>query len=156
MNDEGYMRLAIAAARQGVEQGQTPFGACIVHEGEVLACGNNQVWARHDITAHAEIEALRIAGGERKSIDLSGATIYCTCEPCPMCFGAIHWAKISRIVYGCDISDAREFGFNELPISNQTMKREGGSGMKIEGGLLREENRRLFEIWAAREDRRHY
>ena len=156
MNDEDYMRLAIAKAREGIDQGQTPFGACIVRDGQILACSHNEVWARHDITAHAEIQALRQACAELKDIDLSGATIYCTCEPCPMCFGAIHWARISRIVYGCDIFDAREFGFNELPISNETMKREGKSPMKIEGGFLREETRALFELWAKREDRRFY
>ncbi|HKX11675.1 MAG TPA: nucleoside deaminase [bacterium] len=156
MDDAAYMRLAIAKAQEGIEQGQTPFGACIVREGQVLACSHNEVWATHDITAHAEIQALRTACAKLKAVDLSGATIYCTCEPCPMCFGAIHWAKIQRIVYGAGIADAEEFGFNELPISNETLKEISGSATRIDGGLMKEENRELFRLWSKREDRRSY
>ncbi len=156
MDDAAYMRLAIAKAGEGIEQGQTPFGACIVRDGEVLACSHNEVWATHDVTAHAEVQALRVACGQAKEIDLNGATIYCTCEPCPMCFGAIHWAKIGRIVFGAGIADAEEFGFNELPISNQTLREISGSETQIEGGLMKEESRELFRRWAAREDRRSY
>jgi|ERR687892_1977872 tRNA(Arg) A34 adenosine deaminase TadA len=147
MNDAAYMGLAIAKAREGIEQGQTPFGACIVRDGEVLACAHNEVWATCDITAHAEIQALRAACAMLKAVDLKGATIYCTCEPCPMCFGAIHWAKISRIVYGAEISDAKTFGFNELTISNSAMKKLGNSGVEIEDGCLVQENRALFKVW---------
>lgn len=156
MDDAAYMRLAIAKAHEGIEQGQTPFGACIVRDGQVLACSHNEVWATHDITAHAEIQALRVACGRLKAVDLSGATIYCTCEPCPMCFGAIHWAKIQRIVYGAGIADAQEFGFNELPISNETLREISGSGTRLEGGLMKEESRDLFRLWSKREDRRSY
>jgi len=156
MDDASYMRLAIAKAREGIEQGQTPFGACIVREGQILACSHNEVWATCDITAHAEVQALREACAQLKGVDLSGATIYCTCEPCPMCFGAIHWAKIPRIVYGAGITDAKEFGFNELPISNETMKQEGKSKIQVESGLLYEESRGLFKLWAACEERRVY
>jgi guanine deaminase len=147
MNDEAYMRLAIAKAREGIEQGQTPFGACIVRDGQVLACAHNEVWGTHDITAHAEIQALRSACTKLEAVDLSGATIYCTCEPCPMCFGAIHWAKINRIVYGAEISDAKIFGFNELAISNAALKELGLSDVEIEGSCLTSENRNLFKIW---------
>lgn len=156
MNDATYMKLAIAKAREGIEQGQTPFGACIVRDGEILACSHNEVWAIHDITAHAEVQALRVACEKAKSVLLKGATIYCTCEPCPMCFGAIHWSGIERIVFGAGISDAEEFGFNELPISNRTMKEEGGSPVEIVPDFMKEENRELFKEWAARGDHQAY
>ena len=116
--DEGYMRLAIQKAREGVAAGQTPFGACIVTAGgEVAACEHNVVWRTTDITAHGEVNAIRVACRSLGTIDLSGCTIYSTTEPCPMCFSAIHWAKIAGIVFGASISDAQAAGFNELAIS---------------------------------------
>lgn len=150
------MRLAIAKAKEGVERGQSPFGACIVRDGEVLACNHNEVWARYDSTAHAEIQALRTACASLQDVNLKGSVIYCTCEPCPMCFGAIHWARIGKIVFGAGIADSEEFGFNELNLSNQVLKRESGIAIQIEAGLLREECRDLFRVWNARGDCRPY
>ncbi|HEO64204.1 MAG TPA: nucleoside deaminase, partial [Candidatus Omnitrophica bacterium] len=104
MNDhDDFMRLAVSKAEHGIKAGQTPFGACIVKNGKVIVCQHNAVWQNTDITAHAEIAAIREACRKLNSIDLSGCTIYSTTEPCPMCFTAIHWAKISRIVYGTSI-----------------------------------------------------
>ena len=97
-NDIKFMRLAIAKAREGIKKGQAPFGACIVKNGKVIACSHNIVWESLDITAHAEINAIRTTCKKLKSVDLSGCTIYSTCEPCPMCFSACHWGRISRIV----------------------------------------------------------
>src|SRR5574341_2624438 len=108
------MRLAIDMARKGAEQGQSPFGACIVRDDEVVACEHNAVLATMDSTAHAEVQAIRTACRALNTIDLSACTIYSTCEPCPMCFGACHWAKISRIVYGAGIDDALRLGFRQL------------------------------------------
>lgn len=145
--DEEFMRRAIAKARQGIGIGQTPFGACIVRKGRLIACAHNVVWKTTDSTAHAEIHAIRQACRRLKTIDLSGSVLYSTCEPCPMCFGAIHWAKISTVMYGAAIKDARAAGFSELCISNRRMKRLGNSPVKIFGGLLDEEARPLFEEW---------
>jgi len=141
------MRLAIKKAKSGIRRGQTPFGACIVKNNRVIACEHNIVWKNIDITAHAEITALRAACNKVKQIDLSGATIYSTCEPCPMCFSACHWARISRIVYGVGIKDAKKFGFNELAISNFKLKKLGKSKMQITAGLLMAENIKLFKFW---------
>jgi guanine deaminase len=141
-------------ARRGVERGQSPFGACIVREGSVIACVHNIVCESTDITAHAEIQAIREACRALQMIDLSGCVIYSTCEPCPMCFGAYHWARIARIVYGARIQDAAEFGFNELPISSATMRDLGSSAIEIAPDCLREENRELIRLWASRPDRR--
>jgi guanine deaminase len=156
MNDEEYMRLAIEKARQGIENGQSPFGACVVREDAVLACVHNVVWETTDITAHAEIHAIREACRRLSRVDLSGSVIYSTCEPCPMCFSACHWARIDRIVYGARIHDAAEFGFNELPISVDRMKQLGGSAIEIVPDCLREENIALFRLWAQRPDRHAY
>jgi len=146
--DEKYMRLAIEATRDGIRAGQTPFGACIVTaDGRIAACGHNVVWATTDITAHGEVHTIRLACLALKTIDLSGCTLYSTTEPCPMCFSAIHWAKIRRIVYGASIADAQKAGFNELTISNEIMKREGGSPVIVDGGCLQDECVALFEEW---------
>ncbi len=145
--DEQFMRLAIAKAREGIEQGQTPFGACIVKDRRVIACAHNQVWSDTDITAHAEVCAIRQACLQLKSIDLSGSIIYSTCEPCPMCFSAIHWARISWIIFGADIEDAKQAGFHELEISNGQMKEMGNSGIEINSGVCQSECVALFDLW---------
>src|SRR5574341_2622213 len=116
------MQLAIKTAREGMAGGQTPFGSCIVRGGRVVACEHNGVWGQTDSTAHAEVQAIRAACRALKTVDLSGCDIYSTCEPCPMCFGAIHWAKLSTIVFGANVADAKALGFSELTISNQQMK----------------------------------
>ncbi|MDD5107938.1 MAG: nucleoside deaminase [Candidatus Omnitrophica bacterium] len=145
--DLKFMRLAIDIAREGIKKGQTPFGACIVKNNKVIVCDHNVVWKDTDITAHAEIIAIRHACDLLKSIDLSGCTIYSTCEPCPMCFSACHWARISRIVFGCSIKDAKDFGFNELVVSNLKLKQLTKSKIDITSGLLVKENIALFEFW---------
>ncbi len=150
------MRLAISKARQGIEKGQTPFGVCITKEGAVVSCVHNIVWESMDITAHAEIHAIREACKKLNTIDLSGCVIYSTCEPCPMCFSACHWAKISKIIYGVRIEDAKKLGFSELTISNRHMKQFGNSPIELVGDVLREENLQLFEFWSKREDKRVY
>jgi guanine deaminase len=155
-DDERFMRLAIDKAREGVAQGQTPFGACIVTDGRPVACEHNVVWATTDITAHAEVTAIRAACKALGAIDLSGCVIFSTTEPCPMCFSAIHWARISKISFGTRIEDAEAFGFNELKVSDAEMKRLGGSNVAIEAGLLRDENLQLFREWKARKDSRSY
>ncbi len=142
------MRLAIDKTREGIRLGQTPFGACIVSsDGKVIACDHNVVWATTDITAHGEVNTIRGACRVSGTVDLSGCTIYSTTEPCPMCFAAIHWAKIGRIVFGASIADAREAGFNELAISNVLMKEAGNSPVAVEGGCLRAECAALFGEW---------
>jgi len=145
---EYFMGLAIEKAKQGILLGQTPFGACIVKDNQVIACEHNTVWGNTDITAHAEINAIRIACKVLEKIDLSDCIIYSTCEPCPMCFSACHWARISRIIYGASIEDAEGFGFNELKIKTNDMKKAGTSNIEIEKGFMKEETLELFKEWA--------
>jgi tRNA(Arg) A34 adenosine deaminase TadA len=156
MSDRKFMLLAVEKAAQGVRSGQTPFGACIVRKGKIISCAHNVVWKTTDITAHAEIQAIREACRRLKTVDLSGCVIYSTCEPCPMCFSACHWAKISKIVYGTSIADAKSAGFNELSVSNFRMKRLGKSPLEIRGGFMRRENLALFEAWSALKNRKVY
>jgi tRNA(Arg) A34 adenosine deaminase TadA len=156
MTDEQFMDLAIEKAREGIAGGGSPFGACIVKDGAVVACVPNVVWQPTDITAHAEIHALRVACRSLGTTDLTGCIINSTCEPCPMCFGAIHWARIGRIVFGASIADAAEVGFDELPICDETLKALGGSPVEIVAGCLWEENRALFRDWASQPGRRAY
>jgi len=135
MEEKKAMQLAIDKAREGIKN------------GNVVACEHNVVWKTTDITAHAEINAIRVACKNLNSIDLSGCTIFSTCEPCPMCFSACHWARIAKIVYGASIADAKIAGFHELSISNETMKELGSSEVEIVFGFMREENVQLFEEW---------
>lgn len=148
LNDKKYMMEAIKICEKGIEKGQTPFGAVIIDKnGKIIARAHNEVWKRTDITAHAEIVAIRKANKKLKSIKLKGCTIYSTTEPCPMCFSAIHWAGIDRIVYGASIEDAKKVGFRELTISNKKMKRLGGATVRITGGVLREECVEQLKRW---------
>ncbi|HTL48927.1 MAG TPA: nucleoside deaminase [Verrucomicrobiae bacterium] len=140
-----FMRLAMEKAREGIRKGQTPFGACIVKDDKVIACEHNVVWKSTDITAHAEVHALRKACEKLKQIDLTGCDIYSTCEPCPMCFSALHWARVSRIFYGATIADAKSIGFNELRLSNRQIKSLGKSRIQIIGPFMRSECLRLFK-----------
>lgn len=156
MVDEKFMRLTIEKAREGMKKGQSPFGACVVKNGEVISCVHNVVWQTTDITAHAEVHAIREACKKLGVIDLTGCEIYSTCEPCPMCFSAIHWANISKIVFGARIVDAEDGGFRELKISNEQMKKLGGSPVEIVAGFMKNENVALFEEWRRLENRRVY
>jgi tRNA(Arg) A34 adenosine deaminase TadA len=156
MTNENYMQLAIDKAFDGMRNGQSPFGACIVKDGQVVAVEHNHVWADTDITAHAEICTIRSACRKLGTIDLSGCVIYSTTEPCPMCFSAIHWAKISTIYYGTSIADAQKAGFNELTVSNFDMKKYGESPVEIIDGVLREKAMELFNIWNSSDKKKTY
>ncbi len=142
-----FMKLAIQKAQAGINKGQTPFGACIVKAGKVIACAHNTVWQSTNITAHAEINAIALACKKLNTIDLSDCIIYSTCEPCPMCFSACHWAKIKTIVFGASIGDAKKAGFNELCISTTIMKKKGKSSLLLIKGCMAKENYRLFNQW---------
>ncbi|RLA78326.1 MAG: nucleoside deaminase, partial [Epsilonproteobacteria bacterium] len=140
----------------GIKNGQTPFGAVIVKDDIIIAQTHNRVFSNTDITAHAEMVAIKEACKNIDSIDLSGATIYTTCEPCPMCFGAIHWAKIDKIIYGANIKDAKNSGFSELSISNKKMKKLGESRVVIIKNILKKECKELFTLWSKNKDSKTY
>ena len=147
MTDADFMRLAIQAAWQGVRKGEMPFGACIVRKGQVVVVAHNSARANMDSTAHAEVQAIREASRQLKTLELTGSTIYSTCEPCPMCFTACVWAKVNRIVYACRIEDAERTGIRQVPITSGRMNQLGHCGVEIVEDLLREESLKLFEAW---------
>jgi len=150
------MRVAIEKAKEGIALGQTPFGASIARVGELLSSAHNVVWQTTDITAHAEIHAIREACRKLSTIDLSGCVIYSTCEPCPMCFSACHWARISKIVYGANIQDALHSGFHELQIPNSRLKELGASRVEIVSDFLRDEAVALFHLFDQQPNKRIY
>jgi guanine deaminase len=156
MDDAAFMRLAIGKAREGIDAGQSPFGAVIVSGDKVLAVAHNTVWSASDPTAHAEVNSIRQATADLGRIDLQGCTIYSTCEPCPMCLAAIHWSKIRRVVFGASIADADAAGFSELHVRARDLVKMGGSPLKVEAGLLRNECRALFSIWKKNPSRKVY
>lgn len=141
------MLLAIAVARKGIQCGQSPFGSVIVQGSEVLAATHNQVWATSDPTAHAEITCIRMASQQNSRIDLSDCVLYSTCEPCPMCLAACHWAKITRVVYGATISHAQQAGFSELTIPGEKMVSLGGSPLLLTSGFMAKQCATLFSEW---------
>lgn len=112
-----FMEIAIEEAKKGIQSGDGgPFGAVIVKDSEVIATGHNEVVGTNDPTAHAEITAIRRACKKLGTFSLEGTILYCTGEPCPMCFAAIHWARIDRVYYCCKKSVASRIGFDDTEI----------------------------------------
>ncbi|REK10950.1 MAG: nucleoside deaminase [Planctomycetota bacterium] len=150
------MRLAIEKCRQGIDDGNTPFGCAIAQGDRILAVSHNIVWATTDITAHAEVTAIRAACLELGDIHLEGAMVATTCEPCPMCASALHWARVGTVYYGATIADAAEAGFNELSVPAEQLMKMGGSNVKYVSDLLREPCRELFAYWKSGPNMRSY
>jgi guanine deaminase len=112
-----FMERAALLAKAGVEKGEGgPFGAVVVHEGKVVGEACNRVLATNDPTAHAEVLAIRAAGAKLRRFHLAGCEIFTTCEPCPMCLAAIHWAHIDRVHYAMTRHDAAAIGFADAAI----------------------------------------
>ncbi len=141
------MGRAIALAREAIAAGQMPVAAVLARDGAIVAEAHNTVWLDTDPTAHAEMNALRRAASLLRTVDLSGTTIYATLEPCPMCLGAIHWARVDRAVFGASIADSAAVGFNELAVPAAELGKMGGSRVVVEGGILREECVALLDEW---------
>jgi guanine deaminase len=112
-NDKLFLRKAIENATKGITKGRGPFGAVVAKNGKIISEAENNVVLARDPTAHAEILAIREASSVLKSHDLSDCILYSSCEPCPMCLGAIYWAGIKKVVYACDRIDAQEAGFSD-------------------------------------------
>ena len=143
------MRLAIAKCREGLAVGQSPFGCAIAVGDRLLACEHNTVLATTDITAHAEVNALRSACHAASDIFLEGALVATTCEPCPMCTAALHWARVKTVYFGATIDDAADAGFNELHVPAVEILRTGGSEVALIPDILRDDCRQLFAEWKA-------
>lgn len=118
-DDKKFLREAIEIAADGIKNGGGPFGAVISKDGNIIAESNNKVVLNIDPTAHAEILAIREAAGLLKTHDLGGCVLYASCEPCPMCLGAIYWSGIKRVVFASGRSDAATAGFDDELIYNE-------------------------------------
>lgn len=144
------MRLAFAKAREGIDNGQLPFGAVVAKDERLISSAHNTVYEDTSIIAHAETNAIFDACVRTGSLDLSGCTMYATCEPCPMCFAACVLANISRIVFSARMGDGTIPGFSMLDITNNELKIAGGAGIEVTGDVLREEGVRLIGVWYER------
>ena len=150
------MQLAIDKCRQGIAAGESPFGCAIARGDDLLAVSHNTVLSTVDITAHAEINALRAACHKVGDILLETAMVAATCEPCPMCMTALHWARVGKVYYGATIAEAEEAGFNELDLPASEVTRAGGDRVELAPGLLAEACRGLCDDWQQHPDARVY
>ena len=155
-DSEKLMRLAIDKCREGIAAGQSPFGCAIAQGDRLLAVSHNTVLNTTDITAHAEINALREGCRCADNIFLDSALVATTCEPCPMCMAALHWARVKKVVYGATIQDADGAGFNELQVPASEIISMGGSQIELVPGVLQQECRDLFRLWRQNPNARSY
>lgn len=149
------MREAIKLSAESVRSGGGPFGAVIVRDGEIIARGENRVTVCNDPTAHAEVSAIREAAARLGTYDLSGCEIYSSCEPCPMCLGAIYWARLDKLYYAGTRADAANVGFDDAHIYEELPLEPSQRELPTET-LLREEAQRVFEAWAEKADKKEY
>lgn len=149
------MREAIKLSAESVQSGGGPFGAVIVRNGEIIARGENRVTVCNDPTAHAEVSAIREAAARMGTYDLSGCEIYSSCEPCPMCLGAIYWARLDRLYYAGTRADAANVGFDDAHIYEELPLDPSLRELPTQT-LLREEAQRVFEAWAEKTDKKEY
>ncbi len=150
-----FMREAIALSEANVRAGGGPFGAVIVKDGVVVATGTNGVTRENDPTAHAEVTAIRNAAHALGTFDLSGCEIYTSCEPCPMCLGAIYWAHIDRMYFGNDKHDAKRIGFDDSFIYDELALPANKRRLQS-CRMLEDEARRAFDQWTEKEDKIEY
>jgi len=155
MTKEELMRKAIELSKENVQNGGGPFGAVIAKDGEIMATGVNRVTDSCDPTAHAEVSAIRAATSKLKDFNLSGYEIYTSCEPCPMCLGAIYWARLDRMYYGNNKTDAKEIGFDDSFIYDEIALKPEKRKLPSEI-LLHDEAVQAFEAWKEKADKIEY
>jgi len=155
-HDATFMRRAIAHARAGMDAGQGgPFGCVVVKDGAIIGEGNNQVTSTNDPTAHAEIVAIRSACKSLNTFQLEGRSIYTSCEPCPMCLGAIYWARPAHVFFACTREDAASVGFDDEMIYNE-LAVPNDQRQRVMVSLLRDEGIALFTAWSEKADKIAY
>lgn len=155
MTDKELMREAIRLSEENVVNGGGPFGAVIARDGEVIATGVNRVTAAHDPTAHAEVNAIREACRKLNTYDLSGCVIYSSCEPCPMCLGAIYWAHLDKLFFGNNKTDAKKIGFDDSFIYDELELPRDRRRLPSRV-MLSDEAIRAFEMWMQKSDKIEY
>lgn len=155
MTKDELMRKAIDLSVNNVENGGGPFGAVIARDGEIVATGVNRVTSNNDPTAHAEVSAIRNAAAVLGTFDLSDCEIYSSCEPCPMCLGAIYWARLKKLYFANNKTDAKNIGFDDsfiydelaLPLEKRKLSSEE---------MMRNEAIKAFEMWNRKPDKIEY
>jgi len=155
MDETGFMRRAIELSSLSVKSGGGPFGAVVVLDGRIIGEGMNDVVNRHDPTAHAEITAIRAACLVIGDHALAGATIYSSCEPCPMCLSAIWWSRLTRIRYGNTRQDAAAIGFDDETFYRE-LERSPAERLVPADQLCRGEAARVFDEWLSNPNRVTY
>lgn len=155
MTAKELMLEAIRLSENNVRNGGGPFGAVIAKDGEIVATGVNRVTADCDPTAHAEVNAIRAACARLGTFDLSGCELYSSCEPCPMCLGAIYWAHLDKLYYGNDKKDAAGIGFDDAFIYRELDLKPEDRALKSER-LLPDKAIEAFRQWADKADKVEY
>lgn len=155
MEHDDFMRQAIALAVGNVKNGGGPFGAVIVKDGRVVATGVNRVVPDNDPTAHAEVNAIRAACVKLGTFNLSGCVLYTSCEPCPMCLGAIYWAHIDKIYYGATQYDAAAVDFDDSFIYRELELKPAERNKPVEN-ILHNEALAPFDAWRSKADKVEY
>jgi guanine deaminase len=151
-----FMRRAISLALENVRNGRGgPFAALVVKDGRILAEGANRVTTTNDPTAHAEIVAIREACRKLGDFQLSGCDLYTTCEPCPMCLGAIYWARPTRVFYACLSAEAAAAGFDDAFIYEELQRPLDARRIHMQQ-LLRDESLEIFSLWKRQENKTPY
>jgi len=155
-NKEKFMTEAVNAALKGMNNNEGgPFGCIVVKDDQIVGRGNNKVTSTNDPTAHAEVNAIRDACKNLDSFQLDGCEIYTSCEPCPMCLGAIYWARPDKVYYGSNQSDAANIGFDDAFIYKEIPLPYSERSIPFEQ-LAREIALEPFQEWAKKEDKTEY
>lgn len=150
------MKMAIDLSRSGMDQGKGgPFGCVIVKNDQVIGIGSNSVLATNDPTAHAEVVAIRDACKNLDHFQLEGCEVYTSCEPCPMCLGAIYWARPSKVFYANDKNDAAEAGFDDQFIYEEIEMTDSERRIPFQQ-MMKEEAKTVFEEWITKKNKTLY
>jgi len=155
-DDKYYIREAIKQANKGISNKEGgPFGAIVVKNGEIVGRGNNKVTSTNDPTAHAEMVAIRDACKNLNSFQLNDCIIYSSCEPCPMCLGAIYWARPKKLVFASSKEDASEAGFDDSLIYKEIALPKEKRLIETQQ-ILQDEGKFVFDKWIELEDKTEY
>ena len=155
MNDE-FMKRAVDLSERSIEEGGGPFGAVVVKNGEIIADGTNRVTPDNDPTAHAEVQAIRKACARLGTFDLGGCEIYASCEPCPMCLGAIYWSRMRRVYYANTREDAAAIRFSDEDIYDEMARPLGERRIVALVRVPSDRARAILERWSVKQDRTPY
>lgn len=155
-SDKKFMKRAIEIAREGMNNNLGgPFGAVIVKDGKIIAESNNEVTSTNDPTAHAEVAVIRKACKKLNAFQLNECILFTSCEPCPMCLGAIYWARLKAVFYGCTKEDAAQINFDDNFIYKELEKSIPEREIPF-ANILRDQSKKVFDEWSKKEDRTQY